>query len=67
MEAVFVLDIILNFFTAYNDTEDFHLETHLKYIAIHYMTKGTFVIDLITVWPFALNYYYESIVLFPES
>ncbi|KAL7542680.1 hypothetical protein ACHAXR_012206, partial [Thalassiosira sp. AJA248-18] len=51
LDAIFAVDIILNFFTAYIDAETSLLVTHPKLIALKYL-KGFFFIDLIATIPF---------------
>lgn len=51
VDALFALDIILNFFTAYIDQESSLLITHPRLIARRYL-KGFFLIDLIATIPF---------------
>jgi hypothetical protein len=50
VDALFAMDIILNFFTAYSD-ENGTLVTHPKMIAWKYI-KGFFAIDLVATIPF---------------
>jgi hypothetical protein len=49
IDSCFLLDIILNFFTAYFDAED-ELVLDRKNIAIHYITGWLFV-DFISILP----------------
>jgi len=52
VDFCFFVDIILTFFTAYQDNLG-TLETRKSKIAIHYI-KGFFVIDVVTTLPFQL-------------
>lgn len=49
----FVVDIVINFITAYH-REDFRLETRPKFIAISYMFGGFFLIDFVSAIPLEL-------------
>ena len=55
IDSVFLVDLILNFFTPFTDKYD--IATKHKTIAIHYL-KGWFLLDLISLIPF------EEIVTF---
>ena len=55
IDLVFLVDLILNFFTPFTDKYD--IATKYKTIAIHYL-KGWFLLDLISLIPF------EEIVTF---
>ncbi len=50
MNAIFAVDIVLNFFQAYLD-QDFTLIDDREAIAMHYLTSW-FTVDLISVVPF---------------
>ena len=50
VDFFFFMDIILTFFTAYQDSYG-NLEVRKKMIAVHYL-KGFFFIDLVTTLPF---------------
>lgn len=51
LDAIFALDIIFNFFTAYEDKTTDLLVTNPRLIALRYI-KGFFFIDLIATIPF---------------
>ncbi|KAL4446027.1 hypothetical protein ABPG74_011019 [Tetrahymena malaccensis] len=54
VECFFVTDIILNFFSAYYNPEDDEVVYDLKLIAIRYITKGYFFLDIISTFPWQL-------------
>ena len=51
IDLLFLLDIILNFFTAYEIPLTKKLETSLKVIVVNYLT-GWFLLDVIATLPF---------------
>ncbi len=59
LDAMFGVDIILNFITAYYDKEEQVLICAPKKIAVHYL-RGFFLLDLCASFPF-------SLVVTPES
>ena len=54
VETFFYVDIVLNFFQEYRDSETYTTVRSLKKIAIRYVFKGWFVVDFVTVFPFTL-------------
>lgn len=52
VEAFFILDLILNFFQEYKDSETFENVRDHRKIAKKYILKGNFFIDFIAVFPF---------------
>jgi hypothetical protein len=53
MDALFAVDIIVNFLTPF-EKYDKSYEKDLKKIAIHYLGSGAFLIDLIAAFPYQL-------------
>ena len=51
VEAIFLLDMILNFFQSFKNPTTFENVMDLKLIAKNYVFKGWFIIDFITVFP----------------
>ena len=49
-EAIFLVDIILNFFKAYKVNEDEDYQRNLKKICINYLKKG-FILDILVFLP----------------
>ena len=54
VEILFWLEIIINFFTAYKDTETFESIYSLKKIATHYILQGEFVFHALSAFPYQL-------------
>ena len=54
LEILFWLEIIINFFTAYKDTETFESINSLKKIATHYILQGEFVFHALSAFPYQL-------------
>lgn len=52
VDVFFAIDIVLTFFTAYNETSDTVVVSRSK-IALRYL-KGTFLLDVLTTIPFQL-------------
>jgi len=52
IEALFMADVVVNFFSAYTDSEE-NLITNLKQIVLNYL-KGWFALDVIACFPFEL-------------
>ena len=51
MDAIFAVDIVLNFFSAFEDTNSGQIVTNLNIIAKTYV-RGWFLIDLVSTIPF---------------
>ena len=53
VDTIFWLDILLQFLTTYNDKRTGEEIFAPKKIALHYMFKGSFVIDFLSTFPFS--------------
>lgn len=53
VEFFFVSDLVFNFFQEYKDPETFENIRNHKKIAMRYMFRGWFIIDLVSVFPFS--------------
>ena len=54
VEILFWLEIVINFFTAYKDTETFESIYSLKKIATHYILQGEFIFHALSAFPYQL-------------
>lgn len=52
IEILFLVEIILNFVTAYRDRDTFEPEYRLKNIAINYIRYGPFISHALTAFPY---------------
>lgn len=53
-EAFYLLEIVLQFFTAYKDSENFENVYSMKKIAKEYIFNGSFIIHFISILPWTL-------------
>ena len=47
-----VLTLSIDFFTEYKDSETFQVIRDIKKIAFHFVIKGTFLLDFLSLFPF---------------
>jgi len=52
MEIAFFLEILLTFFTSFNDTDTYMPVKKLKPIANNYIFNGSFIFDFLAVIPY---------------
>jgi hypothetical protein len=52
IELLFLIEIILNFITAYRDPDTFEPEYRLKNIAVNYLFHGAFISNALTAFPY---------------
>ena len=60
IEVVFLIEIIVHFFTAFRDPETFKIVTNMKQIAQNYVTNGSFALDFIAFFPYQLLFNEEG-------
>jgi ADP-heptose:LPS heptosyltransferase len=59
MEIAFWIEIVLNFFTAYKDPENFESVYQLKKIAQNYIVNENFILHLLAAFPYQLIWTYN--------
>ena len=60
IEILFWIEIFINFFTAYKDTETFESIYSLKKIATHYILQGEFFFHALSAFPYQLIFPLET-------
>jgi hypothetical protein len=58
-EVFYVIDMLLNFITEFYDTETFRPVWTLREIANNYIFSGTFLFDLITMFPY--QFFFDNV------
>jgi hypothetical protein len=54
IEILFLIEIILNFITAYRDRDTFEPEYRIKNIALNYVRHGAFISHVLTAFPYQI-------------
>ena len=54
LDLLFLVEIVLNFFTAFKDTETFEPVYTVKKIAINYILNGSFFVHILAAFPYEL-------------
>ena len=64
VEIFYFVEIVTNFLKSYTDLDNNNAEQEtvvsIKKIAYNYITKGSFIVDVLAFIPFNLFYFYED-------